>query len=345
MKREARVLTLAQEALIQRMICEKRPEQLKIEFGVWNKAAVLQLIERKCSCKISLRSVENYLKRWGFVPKKSIKRACEHPQESLDKEFVAEVAIRKKAEHKKPGPKSGERERNAWSLTIAMITKAANAEGLNQCDLERYFGVGDKGGRVWRSWLDAQKLARQETREEIYSKAKEKGWLNLPQGSFREIISSKIVSEKLMDNPKIDFNLPQDDPEDWLSEVQQTPRHLAQSLINEARGELSKKRQKILEVLRYQPHQSEDLNIAQVKQILDNKSNQIKNTKAIAWLRDVTEEDRAKAKVWDEAVKNVFNLLMKVEIEEKLEPEAADRYVFFQLVAAYHAKSVAGFAS
>jgi hypothetical protein len=98
-------------------------------------------------------------------------------------------------------------------------------------------------------------------------------------------------------------------------------------------------------VLRYQPHQSEDLNIAQVKQILDNKSNQIKNTKAIAWLRDVTEEDRAKAKVWDEAVKNVFNLLMKVEIEEKLEPEAADRYVFFQLVAAYHAKSVAGFAS
>lgn len=326
-KGEARRLTTEQEAMIHRTICEKRPEELKMEFGWWNQAAVLQLIERKCSCKISLRTVENYLKRWGFVPNKTIKRACEHPQKSLDKELVAEVPVRKKAEHKKPGPKSGEPERKAWSLTIAMITKAANAEGLNQCDLERYFGVGDKGGRVWRSWLDAQKLAREETREKIYSIAQKNGW---------------ITSQTLM----IDFNLPMDDPKDLHSELKQSPRHLAQALIDGARGERSDKREEMLELLRCKPQESEYQNSAQAKRIvLNKKSNQITKTKARAWLLNISEEDRIKAIKWDEAVNNVRNLLIKVEVEENLELEAADRHVFIQLIDAYHSKSEAGFAS
>jgi len=38
-------LTEAQEQSIRKIICDKRPEQLKMEFALWNRAAVMQLIE------------------------------------------------------------------------------------------------------------------------------------------------------------------------------------------------------------------------------------------------------------------------------------------------------------
>jgi transposase len=44
---EGRSLSAVQEQAIQRIICEKRPEQLKMEFALWNRAAVMQLIERE----------------------------------------------------------------------------------------------------------------------------------------------------------------------------------------------------------------------------------------------------------------------------------------------------------
>jgi transposase len=37
----------------------------------------MQLIERECSIKLSIRGVGNYLKRWGFTPQKPIKKAYE----------------------------------------------------------------------------------------------------------------------------------------------------------------------------------------------------------------------------------------------------------------------------
>lgn len=67
---EDRSLSAEQETLIQRLICEKRPEQLKMEFALWSRAAVMQLIERECGITLSVRGVGNYLKRWGFTPQK-----------------------------------------------------------------------------------------------------------------------------------------------------------------------------------------------------------------------------------------------------------------------------------
>ena len=44
---EDRVLTPAQEEALGRTICDKRPEQLKMDFALWSRAAVMQLIERE----------------------------------------------------------------------------------------------------------------------------------------------------------------------------------------------------------------------------------------------------------------------------------------------------------
>jgi transposase len=68
-----RLLSELQERAVRQIICDKRPEQLKMEFALWNRAAVMQLIERECGIKLSVRGVGNYLKRWGFTPQKPIK--------------------------------------------------------------------------------------------------------------------------------------------------------------------------------------------------------------------------------------------------------------------------------
>lgn len=72
-----RSLTQVQEECIQRTIIDKRPEQLKMCFFLWSRAAVGRLIEQEYGIKLHVRSVGKYLKRWGFTPQKSIKRAYE----------------------------------------------------------------------------------------------------------------------------------------------------------------------------------------------------------------------------------------------------------------------------
>ena len=93
---EGRILTPDQEAHIQKLIAEKRPEQLKMEFALWTRAAVGQLIEAEFKIKLSVRGVGKYLKRWGFTPQKPIRRAYEQSPEAikkwLDEEYPAIAA-------------------------------------------------------------------------------------------------------------------------------------------------------------------------------------------------------------------------------------------------------------
>ena len=76
-KGDGRVLSAAQEEAIQRMIIDKRPEQLKMDFSLRSRAAVAQLIEQEFGIKLQVRSIGKYLTRWGFTPQKPIKRAYE----------------------------------------------------------------------------------------------------------------------------------------------------------------------------------------------------------------------------------------------------------------------------
>jgi transposase len=78
-----RVLTQAQEDSIQRTIIDHRPEQLKMDFFLWSRAAVGQLIEQEFGIRLHVRSVGKYLKRWGFTPQKPIKRAYEQNPEAV----------------------------------------------------------------------------------------------------------------------------------------------------------------------------------------------------------------------------------------------------------------------
>lgn len=96
-----RSLTAEQEQAIRMTICDKRPEQLKMDFALWSRAAVMQLIEREYGIKLHVRSVGKYLARWGFTPQKPIKKAYEQRPEAvqkwLDEEYPA-IEQRAKAE-------------------------------------------------------------------------------------------------------------------------------------------------------------------------------------------------------------------------------------------------------
>ena len=79
---EGRQLTPSQEAEIRRLICDKTPDQLKMGFALWNRQAVSQLIEDRLGVKVPIRTIGEYLKRWGFTPQKPIKKAYERKRSS-----------------------------------------------------------------------------------------------------------------------------------------------------------------------------------------------------------------------------------------------------------------------
>lgn len=74
---QQRTLSAVQETAIQRLIVDKCPEQFKLPFALWTRKAVLELIERQFGLLLPIRTMGEYLKRWGFAPQKPLRRAYE----------------------------------------------------------------------------------------------------------------------------------------------------------------------------------------------------------------------------------------------------------------------------
>jgi transposase len=83
------------------IIRDNCPDQLKMPFMLWTREAVQMLIETKFGIKLSIRSVGNYLQRWGFTVQKPIRRAYERQDSAVQKwlaETYPEIANRAKKE-------------------------------------------------------------------------------------------------------------------------------------------------------------------------------------------------------------------------------------------------------
>ena len=72
-----RQLSPEQERRIQRLLIDKTPDQLKLRFALWTRMAVGQLIQRETRVRMPIRTVGDYLKRWGFTVQKPKKQAYE----------------------------------------------------------------------------------------------------------------------------------------------------------------------------------------------------------------------------------------------------------------------------
>lgn len=88
---EGRQLTKEQEKAIRGMVVDKTPDQLKMPYALWTRKAVMELIKRQTDIDMPIRTVGEYLKRWGFTPQKPVKRAYEQNpkavQRWLDEEY------------------------------------------------------------------------------------------------------------------------------------------------------------------------------------------------------------------------------------------------------------------
>jgi len=82
-KGDHRSLTPIQERMIQRKIIDRKPEQLKLDFALWTRGAVQKLIKQETGTDMPIRTVGEYLKRWGFTPQKPVKFAYERKPEAV----------------------------------------------------------------------------------------------------------------------------------------------------------------------------------------------------------------------------------------------------------------------
>jgi len=74
-----------QAAQIVKAITDKTPDQLKLPFVLWTRAAVRDYIEEKYGICLKLNTMGNYLKRWGFTPQKPVTRAYEQNPKAVAK--------------------------------------------------------------------------------------------------------------------------------------------------------------------------------------------------------------------------------------------------------------------
>jgi transposase len=101
---EQRTLSEDQEKEIRELIRDKTPEQLKLPFMLWTRKAIRDLISRRLSITMPIRTVGEYLERWNYTPQRPLKRAYEQrPAEVkawLEQQYpsIQERAIKEKAE-------------------------------------------------------------------------------------------------------------------------------------------------------------------------------------------------------------------------------------------------------
>jgi len=68
-------------------VCRQQitPDQLKLPFVLWTRAAVRDYIEDQYGICLTLNTMGNYLKRWGFTPQKPVVKAYEQSPVAVKK--------------------------------------------------------------------------------------------------------------------------------------------------------------------------------------------------------------------------------------------------------------------
>jgi transposase len=90
---EKRTLTEEQEREVTRLIIDKTPDQLRFPFALWTRKAVQELIQRKYRITMPIRTIGEYLSRWGFTPQKPVKRAKEQNTEAVNRWLKIEYPL------------------------------------------------------------------------------------------------------------------------------------------------------------------------------------------------------------------------------------------------------------
>lgn len=80
---EKRTISLVDETLLRDEIIGTHPKQMSLPFALWNRKAVQEAIKLRLGVDMPIRTVGEYLRRWGFTPQRPAKRAVEQRPELL----------------------------------------------------------------------------------------------------------------------------------------------------------------------------------------------------------------------------------------------------------------------
>ncbi|CAA9581856.1 Mobile element protein [uncultured Synechococcales cyanobacterium] len=80
---EGRTLSLGEETTVQRLMQAHFPDELNIDSALWTRSAVQALIACECGVEMPIRTVGEYLLRWGYTPQKPLKRAYEQDPQAV----------------------------------------------------------------------------------------------------------------------------------------------------------------------------------------------------------------------------------------------------------------------
>jgi hypothetical protein len=76
-----RALSLVQEYKLREITEGGNQNQMKLPFALWNRRALIQLVEQLYGIQMLIRTVGEYLRRWGYDVQRSVKRALEQEPE------------------------------------------------------------------------------------------------------------------------------------------------------------------------------------------------------------------------------------------------------------------------
>ena len=78
-----RWINAEQEQDLQQAIETEAPEQLGIASALWTRPAVRDLIHQRLGLRLPIRTVGEYLRRWGYTPQKPVRKAYKQDPEEV----------------------------------------------------------------------------------------------------------------------------------------------------------------------------------------------------------------------------------------------------------------------
>lgn len=82
---DKKLLSSKQERLVQNMILDTMPDQLKLPYALWTRKAVMELVKREFHIDIALTTMGYYLRSWGYSPQKPKKKAYEQNPKAVQR--------------------------------------------------------------------------------------------------------------------------------------------------------------------------------------------------------------------------------------------------------------------
>jgi transposase len=80
-----RILDQKQEEEIRKILEKRTPDQANLPFPLWSRDNIAMLVEDKYGIKMPLRTISDYLKRWGFSYQCPLKRSYAQQPEAVKK--------------------------------------------------------------------------------------------------------------------------------------------------------------------------------------------------------------------------------------------------------------------